>query len=129
MSAKTLGWLFVFCWFFFGGIAHFLQTDFFVGIVPPSIPRPTEVVYVTGVLEIAGALALWSPGWRRYAGWGLFALTVCVTPANLHMWLNPGLFPEVPEWFLSARLVVQVALLACIWWATRPDPRETASTP
>jgi hypothetical protein len=36
------------------------------------------------------------------------------------MWLHPELFPDVSEAFLSGRLVVQVLLLALIWWSTRP---------
>jgi uncharacterized membrane protein len=35
------------------------------------------------------------------------------------MWLNPQLFPDVPEVFLSVRLVIQLLLLALIWWSTR----------
>ncbi len=90
--------------------------------MPPYIPWHRELVYATGVLEIVGALALWLPAWRRAAGLGLIALTLCVTPANVHMWLNPQLFPDVPPVLLSVRLLVQVALLACIWWSTRPPP-------
>ena len=57
----------------------------------------------------------------------LFLLTLAVTPANVHMWLHPELFPDVSEAFLSIRLVVQVLLLACIWWSTRtPRPAEAA---
>ena len=38
---------------------------------------------------------------RRAAGIGLFALTVAVTPANLCMWFNPALFPQVTEVVLA----------------------------
>ncbi|HSW14181.1 MAG TPA: hypothetical protein VLI06_15145 [Solimonas sp.] len=114
----------VFCWFFFGGIGHFASTDFFAGIVPPWIPAdPRLLVYVSGVFELLGAFGILIAGVRRWAGNGLFLLTLCVTPANLHMALNPELFPGFPPVLLWLRMVIQVALLACIWWSTR-EPQE-----
>jgi uncharacterized membrane protein len=128
---KYLGLAFVFVWFFGGGISHFTNPEFFLAIMPPYIPFPAAAVYVSGVLEVIGAIALWPPRTRGAAGWGLIVLTVLVTPANVHMWLHPELFPDVSPAFLSARLVVQVLLLVLIWWSTRPMPvtvRQSAAT-
>ena len=110
----------VFAWFFLGGIAHFTQTDFFISIVPPWWPWPLFAVYASGVAEIGLALLLLIPGVRSLAGWGLVGLTLAVTPANIHMWLNPDQFPDVSETMLTIRLFIQVLLLALIWWSTRP---------
>jgi uncharacterized membrane protein len=38
---------------------------------------------------------------------------------------NPDLFPEMSPTALSIRLVVQVMLLACIWWSTRTPSNAT----
>jgi uncharacterized membrane protein len=119
---KYAGLALVSLFFLVCGRAHFRSTEFFVSIVPPYVPMPLETVYVTGVLEIIGAVAIWVPAWRSWAGIGLVALTVCVTPANIYMWLNPQLFPDISPAFLTWRLVAQVALLALIWWSTRPEP-------
>lgn len=116
---KKIGLGIVFLWFFCGGVAHFVITDFFVNIMPPYLPWHYEAVYISGVFEILGAIAILFPRYRKLAGNGLFLLTLCVSPANIHMWLNPELFPEVPPAALTVRLFVQVALLACIWWSTR----------
>lgn len=115
----------VFLWFFAGGIAHFTSTDFFVAIVPPWVPYALPVVYISGVVEITLALLIVWPVTRPLAGWGLILLTLAVTPANIHMWLNPDQFPEVSEAALSIRLVVQVLLLLVIWWSTRMPSVET----
>jgi uncharacterized membrane protein len=119
---KYAGLSLVSLFFLVGGQGHFTSTPFFVSIVPPYIPWPLVTVYVTGVLELIGAVAIWVPAWRSWAGIGLFALTVCVTPANIYMWMNPQLFPEISPPFLAWRLVAQVVLLAIIWWSTRPQP-------
>lgn len=120
-KGKIAGLAFVFLWFMGGGIGHFTNTEFFVNIMPPSFPLHYEAVYISGVFEILGALGLLVAAARKWAGYGLILLTICVTPANIHMWLNPQMYPDVPEWALSVRLVVQVLLLICIWWSTRPD--------
>ncbi len=126
LTLKNLGLGFVFLWFMLGGIAHFFVTDFFVAIMPPYIGFHREIVYLSGVFEILGAIGILIPATRRWAGIGLFLLVVCVSPANIHMWLHPDLFPDVPKAFLSARLVVQVALLWLIWWCTRAPAGRSA---
>ena len=50
---------------------------------------------------------------------GLWLLTVAVTPANVYMLQRPDLF-AISQWLLIARLALQVALLALIWWSTAP---------
>ena len=124
---KYLGLAIVFAWFMGGGVSHFTNAEFFLNIMPDWLPAPLALVYVSGVFEILGAIGILIPRTRMWAGNGLIALTLAVTPVNVHMWLNPELFPDVPEGLLSIRLVVQVLLLACIWWSTRkvmPGPNE-----
>ncbi|QFU74400.1 hypothetical protein EY643_01330 [Halioglobus maricola] len=119
LSWKNAGLAIVFLWFFVGGISHFTDPEFFVAIMPPWIGWHLEIVYISGVFEVLGAIGILIPKLRQWAGNGLFLLTICVTPANIHMWLNPDLFPDVPETFLSVRLIIQVVLLAIIWRSTR----------
>jgi len=122
-TLKNMGLAFVFLFFMGGGIAHFIGTDFFVAIMPPYVGYHREIVYISGVFEILGAIGILIPALRQWAGNGLLLLVVLVSPANIHMWLHPELFPDVPQAFLSIRLVMQVALLALIWWCTRTPAR------
>ena len=107
---------FVFIWFSVGGTAHFLFVEAQMRIVPPYIPWPRAVVFVSGGLEIAGAVALLWPPTRKLAAWGLFALTLAVTPANIFMLQNAALFHTVPYWMLVLRLPLQAGLLLLIVW-------------
>ena len=114
--------IFVAGWFLFGGAGHFISADFFVGIVPPYIPRPELVVAISGVFELLGAAGLLYRPTRRAAAVGLFLLTLAVTPANVYMWQNPQLFPLFPPFLLGVRLLVQLVLLAAIArlaWSSR----------
>ncbi len=58
---KYAGLALVSLFFVIGGQAHFTSTEFFVSIVPPYVPLPRLTVYVTGVLELIGAIAIWVP--------------------------------------------------------------------
>ena len=123
-SWKYLGLAVIFLWFMGGGITHFTDPDFFVSIMPPYIGWHLEIVFISGALEILGAIGILIPRLRQLSGNALIALVICVTPANIHMWLHPELFPDVPPAFLSIRLLVQVLLLWCIWWSTRVAVKE-----
>jgi len=98
-----------------GGIAHFAATRLEMSIVPPYIPWPRAAVLVSGVFELLGAAGLFYRPARRIALWGLFALTIAVTPCHIYMLQRPDLF-HVPYWALVARLPLQAALLALIAW-------------
>lgn len=117
--ARYVGLFLIFTFFMVGGIGHFTSTDLFVSIMPPYLPLHLEIVYLTGVMEIGAALCLLIGRLRYWTGNFLLAFTVAVTPANVHMWLNPELFPDVEPVLLSIRLVLQVVLLAIIWFSTR----------
>jgi uncharacterized membrane protein len=114
---KAIGLGFVFLWFFIGGIAHFVATDLEIRIVPPSIPSPRLVVWVSGAFELLGAVGLLVPVTRRLAGVGLFLLTLAVTPANVYMLEHAAEF-SVPYWALVVRLPIQVGLLTLIAWSS-----------
>jgi uncharacterized membrane protein len=115
---RTAALVFVFLWFFIGGIAHFAATQLEIRIVPPYIPWPRVIVLTTGVFELLGALGVIWPRSRAAAGAGLLLLTIAVTPANVYMLQRWDLF-SVPYWALVARLPLQIALLGMIAWSTR----------
>ena len=120
--AKTAALLFVFLWFMGGGLGHFFAADFFAGIMPDYLPWHYPAVYISGVFELAGAAGLLIPRYRRWAGNGLFVLTLVVSPVNIHMWLHSADYPDMSETMLGLRLLLQIVLLACIYWSTREAP-------
>jgi len=107
--------------FVVAGINHFLNPDFYVAMMPPYLPLHLELVYISGVLEVLGGLAVLLPATRAHAGWGLIALLIAVYPANIHMALNPAEFEDAPAWALYARLPMQFVFMAWAYWATRSD--------
>jgi uncharacterized membrane protein len=109
ISLWTLGVLMI-----AAGINHFLNPRFYTQIMPPYLPYPLELVYLSGVLEVLSGVLLLIPATRGVGAWSLIATLVLVFPANLHMALNASRFSSIPAWLLWARLPLQGVL---IWWA------------
>jgi uncharacterized membrane protein len=103
------------------GVTHFTNRDFFTAIVPPYLPWPVMLVYVSGVAEIVLGVLLLIPATMRIAAWGLIALLIAVFPANVHMAMNPQLYPDVSMTALLIRLPLQGVMVAIAYWFTRPD--------
>jgi uncharacterized membrane protein len=93
------------------GILHFVIPKTYEAIVPDYLPMHRELVYASGVAEIAGGAALLSkdPKVRTYGAYWLIATLAAVFPANLHMALNPGRYKQIPPAALWARLPLQLA--------------------
>ncbi len=101
------------------GVAHFLDPEPFIRIVPSFLPAPRALVLISGGFEIAGGLGLLWSKTRRMASFGLIALFVAVFPANINMAINEiQLQPEgtMPVWAMWMRLPLQALFIAGAWW-------------
>jgi uncharacterized membrane protein len=98
------------------GLAHFRRPELYVQIVPPYLPAPLELVYVSGACEILGGCGVLIPRLRRAAGWGLIALLLAVFPANWHMALGDVRIHEfnIPPLLLWLRLPLQLVFIAWV---------------
>ncbi|UOQ66325.1 DoxX family protein [Hymenobacter volaticus] len=101
------------------GILHFAAPSPYLRIMPPYLPAPLLLVYVSGAAEIAGGLGLLFPATRQVAGVGLVLLLVAVFPANVYMLQAHGAGLSVPMWALWLRLPLQLVLIAWVWWSSR----------
>ncbi|MDB5268438.1 MAG: hypothetical protein JWP58_1478 [Hymenobacter sp.] len=101
--------------FVLAGIWHFVHSATYLAIMPPMLPTPLALVYVSGVFEMLGGLGLLPARTRRLAGWGLLALLVAVFPANVYMALVHEQL-HIPGWVAWGRLPLQLPLL---WWVWR----------
>lgn len=105
------------------GCDHFIRPNFYVGIMPPYLPAHLELVYLSGLFEILGGLAVLIGALRRLAGVGLMVLLVAVYPANVHMAMHPEFFPELNLSALYARLALQFVFLYWVYASTLATPR------
>ncbi len=69
---------------FFTAIGHFAFTKGMVLMVPSFIPFKTEIVYLTGVLEILFGIGILIPSIRAYCAWSLIIFFILLLPANIN---------------------------------------------
>mgnify|MGYP006983211615 CR=1 FL=1 len=114
------------------GLLHFVAPTLYVQIIPPVLPAPLALVYLSGVAEIVVGIGLLLPGTRRYAAWATIAVLLAIFPANVYM-ATSGLVltgtagggdpSAAVRW---GRLPLQAVLIAWAYWYTEPRPRETS---
>src|SRR5262249_8249918 len=103
--------------FVFTAIAHFapMKRDL-IAMVPPNLPRPDLLVFVTGVLELGGAAGLLIEATRFWAACGLILLMAAMLPANISA-ARRGIDLRgrraTPLWI---RVPMQVLFVAWAWY-------------
>jgi uncharacterized membrane protein len=102
--------------FLLNGANHFIHRRWYEAIMPDYLPAHRELVYASGVAELAGGAGVLSERTARPAGWWLIATLIAIFPANLHMALHPDRYGRIPPAALNARLPFQ---LVFIWWVWR----------
>lgn len=105
--------------FVLAGINHFINAAFYLRMMPPILPAPLFLIYLSGVFEIVLGVFLLLPKFTGLAAWGLIALLIAVFPANVYMAMNPRLFPEFSLTALYLRLPLQIILISWAFWFTR----------
>ncbi len=117
--------LFLAALFVAGGVGHFLSPDKYLAIMPPFLPRPAALVFISGAAEIAGALGVLLTTTRKFAALGLMMLLIAVFPANIYAAFHGmGIGGRaIPPWLLWARLPLQAVLIAWVYFACWREPR------
>lgn len=106
------------------GMMHFVNSEFFLKIVPPYLPLHKELVLLSGVCEILLGVLLLVPRYSRLAAWGIIALLIAVFPANVYLYQNQDILPASPIIHLL-RLPLQGVLIIWAYWYTRPAEKKS----
>lgn len=101
--------------FLFAGAMHFVIPRQYIAIMPEYLPAHRELVYASGVAEMAGGAGVLSERTRKPAGWWLIATLIAVFPANLNMALHPDRYGRIPPIALWARLPFQAVFIRWVW--------------
>ena len=97
------------------GVLHFLRPRMYEAIMPRYLPAHRELVYASGVAEIAGGAGVLHSRTAKPAGWWLIATLIAIFPANVEMAVHAERFRKIPRPLLWARLPLQGAMIAWVW--------------
>ena len=107
--------------FFVGaGTLHFIRPDSYLKIMPPYLPWPLELVYLSGFFEVGLGLLLLVPRFSRLAAWGIIALLFAVFPANIYLYQHQEIMPGPPLLHLL-RLPLQAVFILWAYWHAKGD--------
>ena len=99
------------------GVMHFVRPEFFDEIVPHRLPFPPRTwTYVSGVAELACAVAVARPTTRKVGALASAAVFVAVFPANIQMAVDWRARPARDRAAAYGRLPLQLPL---VLWALR----------
>lgn len=68
----------------FTGTANFYKTREMALMLPEFLSYKSQVIYITGVIELLGAIGILIPRVRRLAGICLILMFIGFLPANIH---------------------------------------------
>lgn len=102
------------------GVNHFVNPEFYLRIMPPYLPWHTELVALSGVVEIFLGVGLLVPYTRVWSAWGTMALLIAVYPANIFSYTNLMGTGDPKEVIALIRLPLQFPLIWWAWYYTKP---------
>ena len=126
-SWKAAGLLAVAIMFLFTGATHFstMKHDY-AAMLPGFVPMNVWVIYLTGVLQIAGAVGLLIPRTRRLAGICLALLLFAMFPGNVYAALNDIPFRGEAPTPLWLRTPIQLFFIGMVLWTSTKTHSEEA---
>ena len=101
--------------FIFTALGHFIRTQEMAAMLPLNVPYRVELVYLTGILELLGAIGVWIPRLTRLTGFLLILMLVAILPANIYSAINRVDFGghEAGPVYLLVRIPFQLFVM---WW-------------
>lgn len=103
---------------FFTAIGHFVFTKGMSMMIPAIVPLKTEIIYLTGILEILLGTGLLIPVLSVYSGWILVIFFIFLLPANInaaikHIDYQKGTFDGSGISYLWFRVPLQILFI--VW--------------
>ena len=106
-----------------GGVNHFVNTDFYVSIMPDFLPAHVLLVQLSGLTEIASGLLLAIPRLCAVGAWCIIAHLLVFLLVHFNMAAKPDDYADFASpAVLYVRIPIQFVMIAWAYWFTRETP-------
>lgn len=103
--------------FFFAGVGHFTKLRFqYVKMVPPSLPQPMMLIYLSGLAEILFAVTLQIAELQQLAAVSAILFLIAVFPANYYAAKADVKFAGGKHTPVGERAVLQIVFMIALYW-------------
>jgi uncharacterized membrane protein len=106
--------------FIFTAIGHFIKTEEMAAMLPAFVPNRVAIIFLTGMLELLGAIGVWIPRLSRITGWCIMLMLIGFLPANIYSAINRvdfGGHGSGPA-YLLVRIPFQFLVIGWAYYAT-----------
>ena len=105
----------------FTAIGHFAYTKGMILMMPGFIPFKKQLVYFTGVIEIAAAIGLLLPRLQVITAWLLILFFICILHVNInaalrHVDYEKGTYEGPGPKYLWFRIPLQLLFIVWVYW-------------
>lgn len=105
----------------FTAIGHFLFPEGMALMIPEFIPNEKELIYLTGVIEIAAAIGLLFLRSQRLTAWLLILFFIMILPANIyaaihHVNIKMAAYDGPGVNYLWFRIPLQLFFIAWVYY-------------
>ena len=109
--------------FIFAGANHFMNSDFYLPLIPDYLPAPLLLNLIVGLIEFGLGVLLFVPGYSKTACYGIIVVLILFIPSHIYF-IQIGSCVEdglcIAEWFAWVRLLLgQPILIFWAWWVSR----------
>lgn len=105
--------------FILAGANHFINTEFYLRMMPPMLPAHELLNYASGAAEIIMGALLFIPKTKVVAAWGLIILLIAVYPANIYMAMEAGKSIDISPVVAYIRLPFQFLFIWLVYRETK----------
>lgn len=117
MELKKINLFLLAGFYVFAGVNHFINPEFYYGLIPEYLPFHEAINIISGIAEITLGFGVLFEHTRKWASIGLVLMLIAFIPAHVYF-LQIGSCIEgglcVAEWVGWVRLLIIHPLL--IWW-------------
>lgn len=96
------------------GIFHFIKPKMYKSIIPRYLPYPMQLVYLSGIAEVALGVGVLFDATKNLALWGIILMLIAFFPVHVYMLADKKFHKKFPKWLLWLRLPMQFGLM---YWA------------
>lgn len=106
--------------FIFTAIGHFIRSEEMAKMLPPAVPYRVELIYLTGIFELLGAIGVWIPRLARLTGLLLIIMLIGILPANIYSAMERVDFGghQAGPLYLLVRVPFQLFVIGWTYYAT-----------
>lgn len=105
----------------FTAVAHFAYTEGMAMMLPEFIPYKKLLVYITGIIELAAAIGLLLPKYKKRTATLLILFFIMILPANIYAAMHEvnyqtGNFDGEGTDYLWLRIPIQIFYIFWTWY-------------